>query len=98
MAIVLAVVLLLMLAGVGVGRWVIRSNYYVAEYSGIVALMRGIQGSLLGISLNEVYLVGCLNARNELSLINYSQSGEQLNCHVMKLRIYLLLNAHRFRA
>ena len=86
MAIVLAVVLLLMLAGVGVGRWVIRSNYYVAEYSGIVALMRGIQGSLLGISLNEPYLVGCLNAHNDLSLLNYSQSAEQLNCHVMKLR------------
>jgi PPM family protein phosphatase len=30
-------------------------------------------------------LVGCLNAHNELSLINYSPSGEQLNCHVMKL-------------
>jgi PPM family protein phosphatase len=86
MAIMLAVVLLLMLAGVGVGRWVIRSNYYVAEYSGIVALMRGIQGSLLGISLNEPFLVGCLSTHNELSLINYSQSGEQLNCHVMRLR------------
>lgn len=82
----LAVVLLLMLAGVGLGRWVIRSNYYVAEYSGIVALMRGIQGSLLGMSLNEPYLVGCLSSHNELSLINYRQSGEQLNCHVMRLR------------
>jgi protein phosphatase len=86
MVIMLAVVLLVMLAGVGIGRWVIRSNYYVAGYSGIVALMRGIQGSLLGITLNEPYLVGCLNAHNELSLINYSQSGEQLSCHVMKLR------------
>ncbi len=86
LAIALTVVVLLVLAGVAVGRWVIRSNYYVAEYSGFVALMRGIQGSLLGISLNEPYLVGCLNARNELSLINYSQSGEPLNCHVMKLQ------------
>jgi protein phosphatase len=86
MAIMLAVVLLLMLAGVGLGRWVIRSNYYVAEYSGIVALMRGIQGSLLSMSLNEPYLVGCLSSHNELSLINYRQSGEQLNCHVMRLR------------
>ena len=86
MAIALTVVVLLMLAGVAVGRWVIRSNYYVAEYSGIVALMRGIQGSLLGISLNEPYLVGCLNAHNELSLINYSQSSEPLKCHVMKLQ------------
>jgi serine/threonine protein phosphatase PrpC len=85
MALVLTVVALVVLAGVAVGRWVIRSNYYIAEYGGIVALMRGIQGSLLGMSLNEPYLVGCLNAHNELSLINYSQSSEQLNCHVMKL-------------
>ncbi len=85
MALVITVVALVVLAGVAVGRWVIRSNYYIAEYGGIVALMRGIQGSLLGISLHEPYLVGCLNAHNELSLINYSQSGEQLNCHVMKL-------------
>lgn len=85
MALVLTVVTLVVLAGVAVGRWVIRSNYYIAEYGGIVALMRGIQGSLLGISLNQPYLVGCLNAHNELSLINYSQTGEQLNCHVMKL-------------
>jgi hypothetical protein len=31
-------------------------------------------------------LVGCLNSRNEISLISYSQSGGQLNCHVMKLQ------------
>jgi serine/threonine protein phosphatase PrpC len=86
MAIVLTAVVLLALAGVAVGRWVIRSNYYVGEYGGIVALMRGIQGSLLGISLNEPYLVGCLSAHNELSLISYRQSGDQLNCHVMKLQ------------
>ncbi len=86
MAIVIAVVVLLVLAGVAIGRWVIRSNYYVAEYSGMVSIMRGIQGSLLGISLNEPYLVGCLNTRNELSVIGYSQSGEQLNCHVMKVQ------------
>jgi len=86
MAIVVGVVVLLVLAAVAVGRWVIKSNYYVAEYSGVVSIMRGIQGSLLGISLNEPYLVGCLNSRNEISVISYSQSGGQLNCHVMKLQ------------
>ena len=85
MAIVVALVLLV-LAGLAFGRWVIRGNYYVAEYNGMVSIMRGIQGSLLGISLNEPYLVGCLNTRDELSLISYSQSSAQLNCHVMRLQ------------
>jgi PPM family protein phosphatase len=76
----------LVLAGLAIGRWVIKGNYYIAEYSGMVSIMRGIQGSLLGISLSEPYLVGCLNTRNDLSVISYSQSGGQLGCHVMKLQ------------
>jgi serine/threonine protein phosphatase PrpC len=83
LVLVIAVVVLLVLAGLAVGRWVIRSNYYVAEYSGMVSIMRGIQGSLLGISLNEPYVVGCLSDHNELSVVSYTQ---QTNCHVMKLQ------------
>jgi len=86
MAVVIAAVVLLVLAGVAIGRWVIKGNYYIAEYTGMVSIMRGIQGSLLGISLNEPYLVGCLNTRNDLSVISYSQAGGQLGCHVMKLQ------------
>lgn len=86
LSIVIAAVVLLVLAALAVGRWVIKSNYYIAEYRGVVTIMRGIQGSLLGISLNEPYLVGCLNTRNELSVISYGQSGAQLSCHVMKLQ------------
>ena len=73
MFIVVTLVVLLVLAGLAIGRAIIRSNYYVAEYNGMVSIMRGIQGSLLGMSLHEPYLIGCLNARNELSLISYSQ-------------------------
>ena len=72
--------------GPGRRRIVIRSNYYVAEYNGKVSIVRGIQGSMLGMSLHEPYLVGCLNARNELSLIGYSQSGGHLDCHLMRLQ------------
>ncbi len=86
LAIVIAVVVLLVLASLAVGRWVIWDNYYVAEYKGKVSIVRGIQGSLLGIPLHEPYLVGCLNARNELSLISYGQSGGRLDCQVMTLQ------------
>jgi protein phosphatase len=84
MVLVIATVVLLVLAGVAVGRWFIRNNYYVAEYNGVVSIMRGIQGTLLGISLNEPYLVGCLSDHNDLSVVSYTQ--QQPNCHVMKLQ------------
>jgi PPM family protein phosphatase len=86
MFIFITLVVLLVLAGLAIVRTVIRSNYYVAEYNGIVSIVRGIQGSMLGMSLHEPYLVGCLNARNELSLISYSQSGSHLDCHLMRLQ------------
>ncbi|OBF52071.1 serine/threonine protein phosphatase [Mycobacterium sp. 852002-50816_SCH5313054-b] len=85
-AIVVTLVVLLVLAGLGIGRAIIRSNYYVAEYNGMVSILRGIQGSLLGMSLHEPYLIGCLNARNELSLIGSGQTGGHLDCRLMQLQ------------
>ncbi len=85
MAIVIAVVVLVVLAGLAIGRWVITNNYYVAEYSGKVSIVRGIQGSLLGISLHEPYLVACVSPRNELSLISYGQSSHN-DCQPMTLQ------------
>jgi protein phosphatase len=86
MAVVVTLVVLLVLAGLGIGRAIIRSNYYVAEYNGMVSILRGIQGSLLGMSLHEPYLIGCLNARNELSLISSSQTGGHLDCRLIQLQ------------
>jgi PPM family protein phosphatase len=86
MFIVVTLVVLLVLAGLAVGRAIIRSNYYVAEYNGMVVILRGIQGSLLGISLHEPYSVGCLDARNVPSQIDYSQAGGHLDCRVMRLQ------------
>jgi hypothetical protein len=83
---IVVTVVFLVLAGLAIVRTVIRSNYYVAEYNGMVSIMRGIQGSMLGMSLHQPYLVGCLNARNELSLISYSQSGSHLDCRLMRLQ------------
>jgi protein phosphatase len=86
MLIVVTLVVLLVLAGLGIGRAIIRSNYYVAEYNGMVAILRGIQGSLLGMSLHEPYLIGCLNAHNELSLISSGRNGGHLDCRLMQLQ------------
>ncbi|MEE3065966.1 MAG: protein phosphatase 2C domain-containing protein [Actinomycetota bacterium] len=86
MFIVVTLVVLLALTGLAIGRAIIRSNYYVAEYNGMVSIMKGIQGSLLGMSLQEPYLVGCLNARNDLSIISFSQSGGHLDCRLMQLQ------------
>lgn len=85
MAIGIALVGLLVLAGLAVSRTVIRSNYYVSGYDDTVSIMRGIQGSILGFSLHKPYLVACVNNRNELSQISYSQSKSALNCSLMKL-------------
>ncbi|BBZ36593.1 PP2C family protein-serine/threonine phosphatase [Mycolicibacterium confluentis] len=75
---------LLVLAGLAVGRQIIRNNYFVTEHDGTVSIMRGIQGSLLGISMSEPFLLGCLNDRNELSQISFGQ--QQYNCRLMQLQ------------
>ena len=86
MFVAIALALLLVFAGLTVGWWVIQRNYYVAEYSGRISIVRGIQGTLLGVPLQEPYLVGCLNTRNELSLISYGQSGDHNNCRLITLQ------------
>ncbi len=86
MVIVGVLAVLLVVAGLTVGWWVIQRNYYVAEYNGRVSIVRGIQGTLVGVPLQRPYLVGCLSARNELSLISYGQSGGHSNCQPMTLQ------------
>ncbi|HME47984.1 PP2C family protein-serine/threonine phosphatase [Mycobacterium sp.] len=83
--IIIAAVLLVLvvLAALAVGREMIRSNYYVTEHAGTVSIMRGVQGSFLGYPLQEPYLLGCLNDRDELSLISFDQSHDQLDCHLL---------------
>ncbi|MBT0567718.1 PP2C family serine/threonine-protein phosphatase [Williamsia sp. CHRR-6] len=51
----------LAVAGGLVARAVIRSNYYVGEHNGTVVLYRGMQGSLLGLSLHSVSLTTCVS-------------------------------------
>jgi serine/threonine protein phosphatase PrpC len=86
MVIAAALLVLVVFAGLAVGREIIRSNYYVTENAGTVSIMRGIQGSILGYPLQEPYLLGCLNDRNELSQISYGQPVDSLGCRLMGLQ------------
>jgi PPM family protein phosphatase len=78
-------IILLVLAALAVGRTVIRSYYYVADYSGAVSVMQGIQVSVLGVPLHQPYSQGCLNSRNQLSAIRYGQADATRDCRLMKL-------------
>ncbi|BBZ46633.1 PP2C family protein-serine/threonine phosphatase [Mycobacterium parmense] len=87
MAIVATLALLLVFGGLAVAYWVIQRNYYLAEYDGKVSIVRGIQGSLLGVPLQQPYLVGCLSSTNDLSLISYGQPGAaHPTCTLMTLQ------------
>jgi protein phosphatase len=83
MLIAAVLLVLVVLAGLAVGREIVRSNYYVTEHDGTVSIMRGVQGSFLGLALQEPYLLGCLNARNELSLISAGSSPDNLDCRML---------------
>ena len=78
-----ALIVLLVLAALAIGRTFIRNYYYVAEHGGVVSIMQGIQVSILGVPLHQPYSQGCLNSRNQLSVIRYGQAGG--NCQPMKL-------------
>jgi hypothetical protein len=83
MIIAVPLLILVVFAGLAIGREIVRSNYYVGEHAGTVSIMQGVQGSFLGVALQEPYLLGCLNARNELSFIRAGQSIENLDCRML---------------
>ena len=81
-----ALVALFALAGVGIGYKLVRNYYYVSAYGDTVAIMRGLQGSVLGVRLQQPYLLGCVNDRGELSQISYGQQTANLGCDLMRLQ------------
>jgi PPM family protein phosphatase len=85
MLIAVVVLILVVLAGLAIGREIVRSNYYVTQHDGTVSIMRGVQGSFLGYQLQEPYLLGCLNERNDLSLISAQQSRDSLDCRMLNV-------------
>jgi PPM family protein phosphatase len=76
---------LVVLAGLALGYQIIRGYYYVSAYGESVAVMRGVQGSILGIPLQAPFLLGCLNNRNDLSQISYDRVDEARDCTPMRL-------------
>ncbi|WIM86642.1 protein phosphatase 2C domain-containing protein [Candidatus Mycobacterium wuenschmannii] len=83
MLIGVALAILLVLAGLAVGRTVIRSYYYVTDYNGAVSIMQGIQVSILGVPLHQPYSQGCLDSRNQLSVIRFGTPANK-DCRLMK--------------
>jgi len=69
MIFVALLLLVLVLAGLAVGRTVIQNNYFVAENDGSVYIMRGVQGSVAGMSLQETFQIACLDSRNSITNI-----------------------------
>jgi protein phosphatase len=80
-----ALIALLALAGIGIGYKMIRNYYYVGAHDDTVSIMRGIQGSVLGVPLQQPFQMGCLNERNELSQVSFGQADTELNCSPMLL-------------
>ncbi|MCW4354764.1 protein phosphatase 2C domain-containing protein [Hoyosella sp. YIM 151337] len=72
--IALAAVLVLLVAGALVARTVVRNNYYVGESGGNVAIMRGLTGSFLGIPLQEVNNLSCVDDAGTLTLLGADEA------------------------
>lgn len=81
--IVASLLILLVGAGLFVGRMVIRSNYYVAEHDGSVYIMRGVQGSLLGMPLQQPFRIACLDNRNDIRIIGVDD--DRSDCQPLKV-------------
>ncbi|MFC8529022.1 protein phosphatase 2C domain-containing protein [Nocardia sp. NPDC057227] len=63
-------VALVLAVGIGliVGYKMIRSNYYVGADNGSVVILRGLPGTVLGWSVHDVDLVGCVSKTGQLTL------------------------------
>lgn len=83
MIVVALLLLVLVVAGLAVGRTVIQNNYYVAESDGSVYIMRGVQGSVAGMSLQEPFQIACLDSRN--SITNIGVDDARGGCKPLKV-------------
>lgn len=72
------------MVGLAVGYKMIRTNYYVGADNDSVVVMQGLPGSILGYSIHEVNLVGCVTTKGELSLVDSGAALPQ-NCRVLKV-------------
>jgi protein phosphatase len=61
----------------------VQSNYYVAEHDGAVYIMRGVQGSFLGLPLQQPFRIACLDSRNDLKIIGVDDP--RTGCQLLKV-------------
>jgi len=83
MAYAAVLLVFLVVAGLAVGRFMLRSNYYVAEHDGAVYIMRGVQGSFLGMPLQQPFRIACLDSRNDLKVIGIDDP--RTGCQLLKV-------------
>jgi PPM family protein phosphatase len=81
--IIVALVTLVLVAGLFVGWMVIQQHYYVAAYNGRVTVMRGIQGGLLGINSEDPYSVACADSDNHPSFVPFGAKPQ--GCHLLAI-------------
>lgn len=70
--------------GLVVGYKMIRSNYYVGADNDRVVVLRGLPGSILGYSIHDVELSGCVSRTGELTLV---PAGDELPSGCKKLMV-----------
>ena len=75
-------VVLLLLAGLALGRFIIRANYFVTTQDDSVYVMRGVQYSILGMSLADQFAVACLAEKDELKIIRVDD--DRSGCRPLK--------------
>ncbi|MFD3595437.1 PP2C family protein-serine/threonine phosphatase [Nocardia sp. NPDC058640] len=61
--------------GLVVGYKMIRSNYYVGADNDQVVVMRGLPGSILGYSIQDVELTACVTNQSELTVVEAGKSA-----------------------
>jgi hypothetical protein len=82
--IIAAALVAVLLVVVGwIAEWALsQRHYYAAEYDGKVTIMRGSQG--FGLPSPEAYQVACVNARNELSIVNEDSNPSECSWLTLK--------------
>ena len=82
-----ALIGLLVLAGLAVGREIIRNNYYVTAHDGTVSIMRGIRAPILGIRTAGSVPAGLpQRPQRAVAQISYGQALDNLDCRMMRLQ------------
>ncbi|RVW07761.1 serine/threonine protein phosphatase [Prescottella agglutinans] len=73
----------LVAGGLVVGRSMIRNYYYVGASDDQVTVLRGVPGSVLGVSLQDSALVGCITDSDVLTIVDPNTLPS--DCRVLKV-------------